>query len=47
MIVPSLVRERAQPARLDAYPELEGKIGEGPRSSGTRSTVGVPIVVGG
>jgi len=45
--VPSRVRERAQPARLDDYTELEGEIGEAARSSGMRSSVGVPIVVAG
>src|SRR5882757_3953435 len=45
--VHNLVRERAQPARLDDYSELEGKIGEFARSSGMRSSVGVPIMVAG
>jgi GAF domain-containing protein len=45
--VPALVRERARPARLDDYSELEGEVGEAARSSGNRSSVGVPITVAG
>jgi signal transduction histidine kinase len=45
--VPSLVRERAQSARLDDYTELKGEIGEAARSSGMHSSVGAPIVVAG
>jgi GAF domain-containing protein len=42
-----LVREHAEPARVDDYAELEGEIADAVRSSGMRSSVGVPIVVAG
>jgi GAF domain-containing protein len=43
----SLVRERAEPVRLDDFTGLEGELGEVARSSGMRSSVGVPITVAG
>jgi GAF domain-containing protein/two-component sensor histidine kinase len=42
-----LVRERAEPARVDDYAELEGEIADAVRGGGLRSSVGVPIVVTG
>jgi len=42
-----LVRERAEPARIDDYSELEGEIADLVRRSGIRSTVAVPVVVAG
>jgi GAF domain-containing protein len=42
-----LVRERAKPARVDNYAELEGELADAVRNSGLHSTVGVPIVVAG
>jgi signal transduction histidine kinase/uncharacterized protein YoaH (UPF0181 family) len=42
-----LVRERAEPARIYDYTELEGEIADAVRRSGMRSSVGVPIVVAG
>ncbi|MDX6455516.1 MAG: hypothetical protein QOD48_1623, partial [Gaiellaceae bacterium] len=35
-----LVREHAEPARVDDYAELEGEIADAVRSSGMRSSVG-------
>ena len=40
-----LVRDRAAPARVDEYEELEGEIADAVRRSGMRSSVGVPIMV--
>jgi GAF domain-containing protein len=42
-----LIREHAEPARVDNYAELQGEIADVVRRSGMRSSVGVPIVVGG
>jgi hypothetical protein len=42
-----LLREHAQPARVDNYAQLEGAIADVIRRSGMRSSVGVPIVVAG
>jgi GAF domain-containing protein len=42
-----LIREYAEPARVDDYAELEGEIADAVRSSGLCSSVGVPIVVAG
>jgi GAF domain-containing protein len=42
-----LIREHAEPARVDNFAELEGEIADAVRSSGIRSSVGVPIVVAG
>src|SRR4051794_7277531 len=42
-----LVRESAEPARIDDHSQLEGEIADAFRSSGVRSTVGVPVVVAG
>ena len=42
-----LVRERAEPARVDNYAELDGEIADAVRRSGMSSSVGVPIVVAG
>ena len=42
-----LIRQRAEPARVDNYAELEGEIADAVRSSGMCSSVGVPIVVAG
>jgi GAF domain-containing protein len=42
-----LIREHGEPARVDDYAELEGEIAAAVRSSGLRSSVGVPIVVAG
>jgi signal transduction histidine kinase len=42
-----LVRTRAGPARIDDYSHLEGAIADAVRRSGTRSMVGIPIVVAG
>jgi GAF domain-containing protein len=42
-----LLREHAEPARVDNYDELEGEIADAVRRSGMRSSVGVPIVVAG
>jgi GAF domain-containing protein len=46
-IVLNLVREHAEPARLDDHAELDGELAERVRSSGMHSSVGVPIVVAG
>ncbi|MDQ1455247.1 MAG: hypothetical protein QOH28_867, partial [Actinomycetota bacterium] len=43
----SLLREHAEPARIDNYDELEGEIADTIRNSGLRSSVGVPIIVAG
>ncbi|MFL5962097.1 MAG: GAF domain-containing protein [Gaiellaceae bacterium] len=43
----SLIRDHAEPARVDDYAEFEGEIGDAVRSSGMRSSVGVPITVAG
>jgi GAF domain-containing protein len=45
--VHSLLREHAEPARIDNYDELEGEIADALRRSGMRSSVGVPIIVAG
>jgi signal transduction histidine kinase/uncharacterized protein YoaH (UPF0181 family) len=42
-----LIREHAEPARVDDYAELEGEIADAVRSSGIHSSVGVPITVAG
>jgi signal transduction histidine kinase len=42
-----LIRQGAEPARVDNYAELEGRIADAVRSSGMRSGVGVPIMVAG
>ena len=42
-----LVRESAEPARIDDYTDLEGEVADAVRRSGLRSSVGVPIVVAG
>ena len=42
-----LLREHAEPARIDNYDELAGEIADAVRSRGLRSSVGVPIVVAG
>jgi signal transduction histidine kinase/uncharacterized protein YoaH (UPF0181 family) len=42
-----LVRDRAEPARVENYDELEGEIADAVRRSGLRSSVGVPIVIAG
>jgi GAF domain-containing protein len=42
-----LLRERAAPARVDNYDELEGEVADALRRSGVRSSVGVPIIVAG
>jgi signal transduction histidine kinase/uncharacterized protein YoaH (UPF0181 family) len=42
-----LVREHAEPARVDNYADLRGEIADAVRSSGMRCSVGVPIVVAG
>jgi GAF domain-containing protein len=42
-----LIRGNAKPARVDNYTKLEGEIAEAVRSSGLRSSVGVPIMVAG
>src|SRR6266536_1686486 len=42
-----LVREHAEPARVDDYTELEGEIADAIRRNGMCSSVGVPIVVDG
>src|SRR5262245_14048595 len=41
------VLDSAHPARIDDYSDLWGSIAAGVRASGLRSTVGVPITVGG
>jgi GAF domain-containing protein len=43
----SLVRESAEPARIDDYTGLEGEIADAVRLNGMCSSVGVPIVVAG
>ena len=43
----ALVREHAEPARVDSYAELEGEIAEAARRSGMCSSVGVPLMVAG
>jgi GAF domain-containing protein len=43
----ALVREHAEPSRVDNYAELEGEIADAVRQSGMCSSVGVPIVVAG
>src|SRR5262245_5668649 len=45
--VSATVLESRQPARIDDYSGLAGSIAAGARESGLRSTVGVPITVGG
>jgi PAS domain S-box-containing protein len=45
--VMQLVRARGKPVRLDDWSGLDGEIAEVARRAGTRSMVGVPIVVGG
>jgi GAF domain-containing protein len=42
-----LIRERAEPARVDDYAGLEGEIAHAVRRGGMRSSVGVPIMVAG
>jgi signal transduction histidine kinase len=42
-----LVRDSAEPARINDYAGLEGEMADIVRRSGIRSTVGVPIVVAG
>ena len=42
-----LVRDSAEPARIDDYSRLEGEIAAAVRGTGIRSTVGVPVVVAG
>ena len=42
-----LVRESAEPARIDDYSQLGGENADAARRSGIRSTVGIPIVVAG
>jgi signal transduction histidine kinase/uncharacterized protein YoaH (UPF0181 family) len=42
-----LIREHAEPARVDNYAELQGEIADVVRRSGMRSSVGVPIMVAG
>jgi signal transduction histidine kinase len=42
-----LVRETCEPARIDDHSRLQGEIADAVRRSGIRSTVGVPVVVGG
>ncbi len=42
-----LIREHAEPARVDDYAELRGEIADAVRSTGMRSSVGAPIVVAG
>src|SRR6266536_3559299 len=42
-----VVREHAERARVDDYPELEGEIADAIRRNGMCSSVGVPIVVAG
>jgi GAF domain-containing protein len=43
----SLVREGAEPRRIDDYTGLKGEIADAVRGNGLRSSVGVPIVVAG
>src|SRR5262245_26551943 len=45
--VAATVLDSARPARVDDYTDLWGSIAVGVRASGLRSTVGVPITVGG
>jgi signal transduction histidine kinase/uncharacterized protein YoaH (UPF0181 family) len=42
-----LIREHAEPARIDDYSDLEGEVPDAIRRSGMRAAVGVPIVVAG
>jgi PAS domain S-box-containing protein len=42
-----LVRDSSEAARIDDYSQTEGEMAEIVRGAGVRSTVGVPIVVGG
>jgi signal transduction histidine kinase len=42
-----LMRESAEPARIDDYSRLEGEIADAVRHSEIHSTVGVPVVVAG
>ncbi|HEV7641906.1 MAG TPA: GAF domain-containing protein, partial [Gaiellaceae bacterium] len=42
-----LVRDGGEAARIDDYTSLEGEMADVVRRSGIRSTVGVPIIVGG
>jgi signal transduction histidine kinase len=43
----SLLREHAEPARVDNYDELEGEVAAAVLRSGVRCSVGVPIMVAG
>jgi signal transduction histidine kinase len=45
--VTSAVHDTGRPARIDDYTGLEGPIAERTRTSGFRSSLGVPILVGG